>query len=157
MDRLRRLTGVQRARGPRRHDAGLTMIEVMIALGILAVGLMALLAMSISALHAGRVGRDLTMASRIAQDRMEALQRLPWIDVAVTGGWTAAQTEEPELTAEDADARLQSYQIQERIQAVAGNTNLRTLDVRVTWTEANDPPGTPARRYAISSVRHNDP
>jgi len=143
------------ARAERRRG-GMTMIEVLVALGILSVGLIALLAMSLSALHQGRVGRALSLAARIAQDRMEFLQRAPWDDVAPTGGWTANQTVTPPLNAAG-DAQIQTFNRQERVAAVPGTTELRTVDVRVTWTEAGDPAGAPPKRYAISSVRHDDP
>jgi hypothetical protein len=35
--------------------------------------------------------------------------------------------------------------------------NLRLVDVRVTWTEMNAPAGAPPRRYAMSTIRHDDP
>jgi Tfp pilus assembly protein PilV len=134
------------------------MIEVMIAMSILAVGLIAMLAMSVTALHSGRVGRDVTVAARVAQDRMEDLQRLPWADPQVqpTGGWTALN---PQATAmvSAGGGGVQVFNLQRRITAVPGNANLRTIDVRVNWVEPNDPPGAPPKRYAISSVRHNDP
>lgn len=141
----------------RRGEQGLTMIEVMIALSILAVGLIAMLAMTISALHQGRVGRDVTVAARVAQDEMELLHRLPWTHANVQPqAWNNLPPVQPPMAAA-AGGAAQTFNVQRRVQAVPGNTNLRMLDVRVTWVEPNAPPNAPPKRYAISSVRHNDP
>ena len=149
---------VPRVGTPRRarRAAGLTLIEVMISLGILAVGLLALLAMQVSAMQSGRAGRDATEGARIAQDQMELLQRLPWTDPgAQPVAWTATQAVNGALTG-GGPGVAQTYNVQWRIQATA-DLNIRLVDVRVTWTEPNQPPGAPVRRYAVSSVRHNDP
>jgi hypothetical protein len=38
---------------------------------------------------------------------------------------------------------------------VAALTQVRQIDVRVTWREPGDRPGMPPRRYAISSFKFN--
>jgi hypothetical protein len=38
---------------------------------------------------------------------------------------------------------------------VAGLTQVRQIDVRVTWREPGDLPAMPARRYAISTYKFN--
>lgn len=135
-------------RGSRRHG-GLTLIEVMIALGILATGLLSLAAMQLHAMRGGNQGRHATQAAAIAQSRMEALQQLTWANMAPTGGWAAAVTVTNDVQAPSA-ATEQSYLVDWRIADVAAGWT-RNIDVRVRW----DDPRRPNRAYTISSMRFN--
>ena len=144
--------------GDLRREEGLSLLEVMISLTILAVGLLALLAMQASALKQGSYGRHTSLASQLAGSQMELLKRVPWNDARIQpGGWTAP-TPVPVMVQTPAGAvQEQVFNLSQRIVQDANDTNLRFIDVRVTWTETTQPGGTPPRRYAMSSVRHNDP
>lgn len=155
MDRLRRRRGPA---GSRRCE-GLTLLEVMIAMGILAVGLLGLLALQVQALQSGETGRHVTEAARIARARMETFQRLGWDDPALqdTGGWEDPVTVDNTVTLADGTTVVeQSYQVEWRITDDPGDPNLREIDVRVTWTEGGGQNPEP-KRFAMSSVRHDDP
>ena len=65
-------------RDERRAAAGFSLIEVTIALGVLAVGLMAMLALQLHALRGGSLGRHASAAAMIARDQLELVQRLPF-------------------------------------------------------------------------------
>lgn len=155
MDRLRQAG----RRAPERRRSGMTLIEVMVAMGILAVGLLGLLAIQVEAMQSGRTGRHVTEAARIARDRMETFQRLDWgdADLQDTGGWAGPDTVDNTVTLPDGSTVTeQSFEVEWRIEDHATNTNLRFIDVRVTWSEGGGPNPEP-KRYAVSSVRHNDP
>jgi len=130
---------------PERRHAGLTLIEVMIALSILAVGLLTLSSMQLHALRAGRSGKTDTVATTIAQDKMEELRRKPWndADLAPNASWTAAQT-----VTSGVDG--QTYLLDWRVTDVVANWT-RAIDVRVRW---NDPKH-PNRVRTMSSLRYN--
>ena len=115
----------------------------MIALSLLAVGLLALALMQLQAMKGGRAGVVDTYATTLAQDGMERLQRLSWSDVGSTSGWTAA-------TNVSHPTNGGSYQVQWQIADVVADWT-RTVDVRVTW----DAPGRPNRTRVLSSVRYN--
>jgi hypothetical protein len=135
----------------------MTILEVMIALGVLALGLLAMLAMQVSAMRSGKYGRHTTQAAQLARDQMEFLHRLDWADAAVQPtGWTPLVP--IAVTVDSAAGQQQEmvYNVSYRV-ANDANPNLRLVDVRVTWTEMNAPPGAPPRRYAMSTIRHDDP
>jgi Tfp pilus assembly protein PilV len=139
----------------------MTLVEVMIATVLLAFGLLAMLALQLHAMRGGQVGRHYTQAAQHARDRMEELHRLPWAhaDVQPTGGWVADAALDTQVTNVAGPSVEQSFTREYRVVAdVAAPTELRRIDVRVTWYEANDPapPAPPRRRYAITTVRFND-
>ena len=142
----------------------MTLLEVMIALAVLAVGLLAMLAMQVSAMRSGKYGRHTTQAAQLARDQIEYLHRLDWGDAEVQPtGWTAPTflgNAGPWAVTVDSAAGTQQemvYNVSYRITNDATDSNLRLMDVRVTWTEMNAPPGAPPRRYAMSTIRHDDP
>jgi prepilin-type N-terminal cleavage/methylation domain-containing protein len=142
----------------------MTLIEVMIALAVLAIGLLAMLAMQVSAMRSGKYGRHTTQAAQLARDQMEYLHRLDWADpLMAPTAWTAPTfmgTAGPvNVVVQSANGPQQemNYTVSHRITNDAVDANLRLLDVRVNWTELNAPAGAPPRRYAMSTIRHNDP
>jgi Tfp pilus assembly protein PilV len=136
----------------------MTLLEVMIALAVLALGLLAMLAMQVSAMRSGKYGRHTTEAAQLARDRMELLHRLDWADpLALPTAWTAPAATPVTVESAAGDQQEMVYNVSYRIRSDATDANLRLLDVRVTWTEMNAPPGAPPRRYAISTIRHDDP
>lgn len=154
------------ARGDRfvrrgKAGSGFTLIETMVALTILAFGLLAMLAMMTAALQGGRVGSHATDAARIAQDKLEYFQRISWLDpdMLPTGGWQNDPANPIAVTVMNAQGvqQEQTYALQYRIALDPGDPLLRTMDVRVTWTEGNDRLVSPVRRVAMSSMRYNSP
>lgn len=125
------------------------MLEIMIALSLLAIGLLSLAAMQLTAMNYGARGRHMTQAAAIAEQQMEILMRSRWTNLAPTAGWTA-----PVVTSEVIQGATnnteQSYSTSWRITDV-DPTRTRSIDVRVQWTE----PKRPARQYAITSLRFN--
>jgi type IV pilus assembly protein PilV len=128
-----------------RPRAGLTLIEVMIALTILAVGLLTLATMQLEALRGGRSGASDTFATALAQDKMEELQRMSWAnaDLAATGNWVTAQNRTHPVNG-------QAYLLDWRVNDLVADWT-RTVDVRVRW----DGPRRPNRSRILSSIRYN--
>ena len=63
-----------------QNDAGFTIIEVVIAISILAVGLLGVAAMQTSAIQVNSAAGRMTTRMNWAQDRMEELKAMPFSD-----------------------------------------------------------------------------
>ena len=60
------------------NDKGFTLIEMLIAISIFAIGFLAIASLQISAGKNNRTASEVTAASNIASDRMERLMALPF-------------------------------------------------------------------------------
>jgi type IV pilus modification protein PilV len=154
MDRLNALRS-------RRSASGFTLVEVMIAAVLLAIGLLAMLALQMHAMRDSQLGRHYTGASQVARDRMEELMRMPWGDPALTanGAWQPDGTRTTSVTLEDGTQVPEQTFTRERRVSIQplSPARLKQIDVRVTWYEAHDDPAPapPHRRYALTTQRFN--
>jgi type IV pilus assembly protein PilV len=140
----------------RRTRSGFTLIEVMLAMVILAGGLLAMLAVQVQALKQGRYGRHTSEAMQIARDQMELLMRLPWDDAgAQPTNWTAPAPIDVTVQNDGGAVAQQTFNVSWRIQAAAFEPNARTVDIDVTWTESDANAGF-ERRYVLSSIKNNE-
>jgi prepilin-type N-terminal cleavage/methylation domain-containing protein len=69
----------EREQKPR--DEGFTLIEVMVAIAILSLGILAVAVMQTSAMRTNYSGYRLTEATTLAQDRLEFLKTQPYADL----------------------------------------------------------------------------
>lgn len=67
-----------------KRAKGFTVIEVLIALAILSVGIMALISMMIQVVKANAFSDKMTKAAALVQDKMEELRRLQYEDAQLT-------------------------------------------------------------------------
>lgn len=140
-----------------RRSQGLTLLEVMFSVAILATGMLAMLAMQAATMKHGRRGKEFTEAALIVQNQAELLQRTPWAAVP-PAAWNAGVVRAGNVAGGGGGAAqaATNYTLQWRITGTA-DPNLRMIDVRATWADPQAPPGAPLRRYAISSAKYNDP
>ena len=140
----------------RARSGGFTLIEVVVAMGILATGLLTVSVAQLYAMRGGRAGRHSTDGAEIARSQIEVFQRMDWADagLSATGGWTAnvAPTNLTYGAVQTPGVAVieQSYLVSWRIVNVG--TFLKTIDVRVTWSE----PNRPNRSFTVTTMRHND-
>ena len=139
---------VVKSKRRRQRGRGFSLIEVMVALLVLAFGLLTVASAQIYAMRGGQSGRHKTRAMTIAQSQMEQLQGLTWPNIAVTG-WTAGQVVNTGIAAPN-NMIEQSYLVQWRITAAIPNS-MREIDVRVSWSEPNGN----ADSFTITSNRNN--
>ncbi len=158
-----------------QRNEGFTLVELLIALTILAVGLLAMFVVQIQALADGSRGRHSTTGGMIARDQLELIQRMPYSDpgLAVTA-WTTppwlANGADPTLAAGEVPTRvaLPGATVTEKIYTVfyrvtpdaGGNADLRNVDLEVVWDEdgiANNRPTRTGRpTSALSTVLLNN-
>ena len=70
---------------PKPRQSGFTILEVMIAISILAIGLLAVFSGQNMAIQGNNRANRLTEAMTLAQDKVEELLALPYDDVDATG------------------------------------------------------------------------
>jgi type IV pilus assembly protein PilV len=63
------------------RDEAFTLIEVMIALVVLSIGLIALAGLQVSAIKGNNFSKRITTAISIADDRIEQLKNIPYADI----------------------------------------------------------------------------
>ena len=130
--------------GTRR--AGMTLVEVLIAMTILAGGLLTMASVQLQSMQGGQRGRHLSTASNLAASEIEQLQRTRWTAIPDTG-WTTPTNATGIVNRADAD---QSYAVSWRIATLVPNKT-KAIDVRVTWTDASGL----NRAVTLSSIRQN--
>lgn len=129
-----------------RRD-GFTLVEVLVALAILAVGLLGLAAVQIEALSQGSKGRHTTDAASVGRTHLEQVMRVPWtvLDTAQAAGtWVApawagaAPTSQVSVDMPGGGATVveHTYNVTWRVSDVtAGDSCLRDIEVRVSWSD----------------------
>ncbi len=131
----------------RAGRAGFTLIEVIVALGVLAFGLLTLAVMQLQAIHQGSRGRHTTNAAAVGRSYLEQVHRVPWSVLSATqalGGWRAPNWANAPATVGTAVAMPDgagtaiehNYAVDWRVSDVgAAPVCLRDVEVRVTWSE----------------------
>jgi type IV pilus assembly protein PilV len=112
-----------------RHDMrGSTLVELMIALIVLSVGIIALARLFPSATRTQQQAKMQTAASYYAQERVERLAALSWSDTALSIGRHPGGTASENLGASSAWHRY--YQVSSM---AAPLDDLKKVTVTVTW------------------------
>ena len=80
-----------------RSRGGFSLIEVLIALVILAVGLLGLALFQTTAIKGNAIASKWTVATELAQDRIERFRHVGWDNIAssAAGGFTAGPPAQP--------------------------------------------------------------
>jgi type IV pilus assembly protein PilV len=105
---------------------GFTLIEVLIGLVLLAVGLLAIAGMQITSVRGNFFSSNMTQASILAQDRLEALKQLDFNDA----GLSVANHDEGTIAGT-------IFTRQYNVSLVPGTTML-TITVTVNWKDSSD-------------------
>jgi len=103
---------------------GFTLIEVMIAILILAVGMMAMAMLQVTAIKGGAFANQMTQASIYGQDKIEVLKNTTYASLAggndtVTSGngvtytrtWTVTESDPPGTTSPPASSKMKTVNL----------------------------------------------
>lgn len=61
---------------------GFTLVEILVAIVILSIGLLGMAALSVGIAQSNRLSRDFSVATTLAQDKMEEIRRLNYASVS---------------------------------------------------------------------------
>jgi type IV pilus modification protein PilV len=105
------------------NEYGFTLTEVLIAMVVLAIGLLGLARLNIAVIRGNVSGKQLTVATTLAQDRIEEIQRRGYTNANTAAGTQAYGT-------------IADYPAYKRVTTINANTpatNMITATVTVFW------------------------
>jgi len=102
--------------------SGFTLLEVLITLVILSVGMLALASLQVMAIKGNSFGQQMTVASTVAQNKLEELRELEF-DAVLTGYDNCTD-----------DANGVRYTRHWTVQDDTPQPDMKTVRVSVTWT-----------------------
>ena len=111
-----------------KYNKGFTIIEVLVALSIFAIGLLALATMQISAIQTNGFAYRTNIATLLAQDLLEDYKRLGYDGIPSTGNYTDNNPLNEHGVNDPAG-------IYNRTWTVADNGWRKTITVTVAWTD----------------------
>ena len=128
----------------RWNERGFSIIEVMIAISILSIGILALASMQVAAMRGNSYAGSVTEASTWALDHIEKLMNLPWDDASLQdadldgdAGLADIGFDNNPSTQADADFKVirGRYAIHWNVANNVVTANTRTVNVIVTWSD----------------------
>jgi prepilin-type N-terminal cleavage/methylation domain-containing protein len=123
-----------------RRETGFSLVEVLVALTILSVGLLALLIFQVTAIKGNAVASKWTVATGLCQDRLERFRHVGWAGIVSSnslGFDTATMTPRyanlPGAAGDNAIVRGTTYY---RVWSVTDTTpTLKTINVWCCWRD----------------------
>jgi len=109
------------------EQSGFTLIEVMIALVILAAGLLALATMQIVSIRSNAFSSEMTYATMMAQSRLEAIRNMEYDNVNAVGQVTLPV---------DPTTKGVAYRVQRLVQNDIPATDMKTVTLIIDWLGA---------------------
>ena len=107
-----------------KEQNGFTLLEVIIALFIFSIGLLAVASMQMTAIKGNYFSGTLTEATNWAADQMETLMSLPYADI------DSAAEDDPDVSDPD-----DIYSITWSVADDDTTNNTKTITITVTWTD----------------------
>ncbi len=127
-----------------KKQNGFSLLEVLIALVILAIGLLAVAQMQITAIKGNAYGSGMTNASSLASNTLERLMALPYTNAALTptgappdAPLTTGSTLDP-LVAVEGGVNNEGYTRVYWVEDDTPSIGMKQITVRVVWADSNN-------------------
>ncbi len=135
-----------------RGEAGFTLLELLVAISLLAIGLLAAASMQGVAMNAGSIANRSTVMASLGQGVMEDVMSMPRDTSILLNGGSATEVLDPgtgsnSITIAGAGTFLASYTVTPNTPI----TNVSQVDITVTRTDQNAPP------YTITCFKRVEP
>ncbi|MEW6213995.1 MAG: prepilin-type N-terminal cleavage/methylation domain-containing protein, partial [Nitrospirota bacterium] len=143
----------KRGRGGLRGEAGLTLIEVLVAIVILTIGILGVAMMQYMAVAGNAFGREMQIATELGQERLEIIKSTPY--ASVLAGYNSEGIPEPDLSRFGGIAFTRAWWVADNCRNINVNldpnnpcnntgsnctdviSNFRAIAVRVCWIDKN--------------------
>ncbi|NLC71949.1 MAG: prepilin-type N-terminal cleavage/methylation domain-containing protein [Desulfuromonadaceae bacterium] len=132
---------------PFSNQEGFGILEVLIALTIFAVAVLALAQLQIGAMKGNTTSRQLTEASYLAQNKLEQLVSLPFPSLVDDGAGSLNSTGADADGTETTSVLGATYQISWNVDDNNPEADMKMLQVIVTWRE-----GAATKELSLSRV-----
>lgn len=112
---------------PGQPDAGMTLLEVVVAMGLVFVAMLALAGLATTAMKGVAVGKHLTIATTLAQEKLEDIKRDGHRPNLIGG-----------LETVEVNQSIPKYPLYQRTTNIQPNTpiaGLQTVSVTVSWAD----------------------
>ncbi|MFC1823651.1 prepilin-type N-terminal cleavage/methylation domain-containing protein [Thermodesulfobacteriota bacterium] len=124
----------ERAEIMRSRENGFTLVEILVAIAILAFGIMAIATMQSSSLRATQHSYNVTEGTTWAQDKLEELMTLPYSQIT-----TGQDTSNPYYTV--------AWNV-----SAGPVTNTQTVTVNVTWIASGGAQKVSSLEYIVADI-----
>lgn len=140
-----------------RKKAGFTLVEMMVAIGVIGLVLTAAFTNVSQSLQVMETARDYTRVAQILQTELENVRTMSWADLEAIEAANldmagVAQWEELDLSDEFHEAFGTRYTAYRRVQPRDGLTDQKEIVIWVTWLNAN---GSSRSKYTSSWFTEN--
>lgn len=140
-------------KGHLSNEKGFTLLEILIAITILSVGLLALAEMTIYVIRSNAVGNKITKATVLAEDKLEQLRKLGYSHTQLSNGGDnndvgtdihsnpALFTSPDHTNTCDSSCSVTISQTPQRVWNVAADTpasGMKTVTVIIGWKDSKD-------------------
>jgi len=142
--RSRRASGAHLPLGARREERGLSLVELLVAVTLILIGSLATLTMQRTAVRQNNLTDDRETAAWLARQLVERVRYMRYADpnLANTVGFVDPPTAvSPANNLNESGAHTTSGGFQRRWQIDNPSTNLKRIQVRVTWNESGQVDG----------------
>jgi prepilin-type N-terminal cleavage/methylation domain-containing protein len=112
------------------REKGFTLVEVMIAIAVLAFGILAVASMQTSSVHGNSLANRLTEGTSWAGDKMEELLTIPDTDVALSNG-----THGPETVMSGVNKYDINWEVIENVDPSNPLADAKLIIVTITWQD----------------------